>query len=106
MTNGADESDLADDPNELTVWFERLDPLQVRTYDDAPIRDDYSNIYFVGTGKSRAHAGRPGRRPDCIPADAPAHWSHDLWAGELPPAIPRCADCAKRHPRPSPSASR
>jgi hypothetical protein len=98
MANGEDDSDLVDDLSELTIWFERLDPIQVRTYDDAPIRDDYSNIYFVGTGKSRAHAGRLGRRPDCIPTDAQAHWSHDPWTGSLPPAIPRCADCVTRNP--------
>jgi hypothetical protein len=98
MANGEDDSDLVDDLSELTIWFERLDPIQVRTYDDAPIRDDYSNIYFVGTGKSRAHAGRLGRRPDCIPTDAQAHWSHDSWTGSLPPTIPRCADCVTRNP--------
>ncbi|GIE81911.1 hypothetical protein Aph02nite_78610 [Actinoplanes philippinensis] len=98
MTNGEDDSDLIDDPSELTIWFELLDPIQVHTYDDAPIRDDYSNIYFVGTGKSRAHAGRLGRRPDCIPADAQAHWSHDPWTGSLPPTIPRCVDCVTKHP--------
>jgi hypothetical protein len=98
MTNGANDFGLVDEPNELTIWFERLDPIEVRTYGDSPIQHDYSNIYFVGTGKSRAHAGRLGRRPDCIPTDAKADWSHDPWTRSLPPTIPRCAQCMTRHP--------
>jgi hypothetical protein len=98
VTNSEDDAGPVSDPGELTIWFERLDPLRVRTYDDAPARDDYSNIYFVGTGKSRAHAGRFGQRPDCIPSGSPAHWSHDLWIRPLPPTIPRCGSCLARHP--------
>ena len=97
MTDSVENPDLPGDADELTIWFERLDPLQVRAYGGAPARDDYSNIYFVGTGKSRAHAGRLGRRPDCIPADVQADWSHDPWTS-LHPEIPRCAVCLERYP--------
>ena len=98
MTNNGDCPDLVSDSSGLTIWFERLDPIRVRTYGDATMRDHYSNIYFVGSGKSRAHAGRLGPRPDCIPADSQAHWSHDSWAGSLPLAIPRCAVCLEKYP--------
>ncbi|GGN63680.1 hypothetical protein GCM10010112_23150 [Actinoplanes lobatus] len=96
MTNSEDDPGPVSDPSELTVWFEVLEPFKARTYDDAPVRDDYSNLYFVGTGKSRAHAGRLGRRPDCIPEGARAHWAHDLWNG--PVQIPRCTVCLVKHP--------
>ncbi|GAA2704690.1 hypothetical protein ACFY2R_09655 [Micromonospora olivasterospora] len=82
----------------LVTWFEVVDPLVARTHDHGPIRDDYSNLYFEGSGRMRAHAGQLARRPGCIPAESQAFTARDSWAKPIPPAIVRCEVCLAAHP--------
>ncbi|MCM0678925.1 hypothetical protein NCC78_30285 [Micromonospora phytophila] len=82
----------------LITWFEVVDPFVARTRDDEPIHDDYSNLYFEGTGRMRAHAGELARRPGCIPAESQALTGGDSWAKPLPPAIVRCEVCLAAYP--------
>ncbi|MFJ8582626.1 hypothetical protein [Micromonospora sp. NPDC093277] len=82
----------------LVIWFEVVDPLVACTRDLGPIRDDYSNLYFEGSGRMRAHAGRLARRPGCIPTESQAFTARDPWAKPLPPAIGRCEVCLAAHP--------
>jgi hypothetical protein len=82
----------------LTVWYEILDPIRCFTVDGRDIADDYGNVAFTGTGRSRAHAANAGVRPDCIPPDAPTLPSHDLWVRPANAAIERCERCRRAYP--------
>ncbi|MFU8876440.1 hypothetical protein [Micromonospora sp. SL4-19] len=82
----------------LITWFEVVDPLIKRTRDGGPIRDDYSNLHFEGSGRMHAHAGELARRPGCIPSESQAFTAGGLWTEPLPPAIVRCEVCLAAHP--------
>jgi hypothetical protein len=86
------------DPD-LIVWYDIMERLQVGTRDGLPAADNYGNVQFQGSGRTRAHAGRPGEPPPCLPDREGALESGDLWA-LMVGRVERCVECAHKHQLP------